>query len=85
MNFKNFLKIALAIGSAMSPAIALAEKAIEGIGKGEKKKEKVLELIMALPEITQLLGSNEIKDTELFKRGIGRVNDGLVDIMNSVK
>ncbi len=75
----------LEIAKAAVPAIAGIEIAVKKLKEGKNKKEAVLEIIKASPAIAEFLADKEIVDQELFARGIGKVNDGYVDIMNSIK
>lgn len=82
---KNFLKIGLEIAKSLVPAIAAVEEAVKKLKEGKNKKEAVLEIIKNSPAIVEFLADKEIVDEELFARGIGKVNDGYVDIMNAIK
>lgn len=82
---KTFLKMGLAIAREVVPAIAVVEVAVKKLKEGKNKKEAVLEIIKNSPAILEFLADKEIIDEELFARGIGKVNDGYVDIMNSIR
>lgn len=82
---KKFLDIGLAIAETQIPAIATVELAVKNIGAGEDKKDAVLEMVKLIPEVAELLRHEDIVDKELFERGIDKLNDGYVDIMNSIQ
>lgn len=82
----SFLKIGFEIAKAQIPAIAIVESAIKESGKGGLKKENVLDLVKASPMIVELIKGNDIQiDEILWNEGLNKINDGYVDIMNSIK
>lgn len=85
MDLKGFLKIALGIGETFVPAIATVEHAVTAIKSGGDKKAAVLEIVKASPAIAEAISQKDIVNNALFEQGISKVNDGYVDIMNSLK
>ena len=82
---KNFLKIGLEIAKSAVPAIAAIEMAVKKLKAGKDKKDAIMEIIKNSPAIAEFLIDKEVVDEELFARGISKVNDGYVDIMNAIK
>lgn len=82
---KTFLQVGLEIAKVSVPAISAVEIAVKKAKSGGDKKEAVIDIIKASPNIAEALSQQEILDEDLFARGIGKVNDGYTDIMNSLK
>lgn len=75
----------LEIAKAAVPAIAGIEIAVKKLKEGKNKKEAVLDIIRSSPAIAEFLADREIVDEELFAKGVSKVNDGYVDIMNAIR
>ena len=82
---KTFLKVGLEIAKSQVPAIAAVETAVKDLKQGKNKKKAVVEITKASPVIAELIANKEIVDEELFARGIDKLNDGYVDILNSLR
>lgn len=80
---KGFLKVGLAVAKTQVPAIATVESEIKGLKTGKDKKKIVEEMVMA--SLNEIISENEIADMVLFMQGLNKINDGYVDIMNSLK
>lgn len=94
----NFLKIGLAVAKAQVPAIAVVETAVIDLKKSTKdktpeekklineaKKNAVLDMVKASPEIYEMIANKEIINEQLFAEGIAQANDAYVKIMNSMR
>jgi hypothetical protein len=58
----------------------------QGNAKGDAKRDAALAIVQAaLPAIEQIFVANNkaIKNPDLFAAGVGKLQDGLVDILNS--
>lgn len=82
---KEFARVGLEIAKVAIPAIGTVEMAVKKLKSGKDKKEAVLEIIKASPMIAEVLANKEVIDEKLFAQGISKVNDGYVDIMNSLR
>lgn len=80
-----FLRIGLAVAKAEVPAIGTVEMAVKELKAGKRKKENVLEIVKASPEILEFVKNGDIVDEALFAQGVDKVNDGYVDIMNALR
>jgi hypothetical protein len=80
-----FLKAAYGVSKQIAPQIAAVEAIFVGAKHGVKKKETVIAGIMLAPEIVELVEGKEIVDEVKFRQGVGKINDGYVDILNSFK
>ena len=87
MNSKltGFLKAAFGISKVMVPQIAAVESVVKGLKNGPDKKAAVIEGVLLAPEIAELVKGQEIVNQALFAQGVGKINDGYVDVMNSFK
>jgi len=83
--FKKFGQIALDIAKIQIPAISAVEMAVKKFKSGQDKKQAVIDTIMAAPDIIESIQQKDILNQELFKTGVSKVNDGMVDILNSIK
>lgn len=82
---KQFLLIGKAIGENMVPSIALVENAIISMKSGGDKKAAVIDIIKGSVQTLETVLDKQIVDDPLFIQGIGKVNDGYVDVMNAIK
>lgn len=83
--FVKFGKIALEVAKIQVPAISAVEAAVKSLKAGSEKKQAVVDIITAAPDIIEAIKQEDIIDQVLFKKGVGLVNDGMVAIMNSLK
>lgn len=83
--FVKFGKIALEVAKIQVPAISAVEAAVKSLKAGSEKKQAVVDIITAAPDIIEAIKQKDILDQILFKRGVEKINDGYVDIMNSLK
>lgn len=83
--FVKFGKIAFEIAKIQVPAISAVEVAVKKLKAGQEKKQAVVDIITSAPDIIEAIKQEDIVDQVLFKHGVGLVNDGMVEIMNSLK
>jgi hypothetical protein len=79
-----FGKVGFAIAKVAVPQIASVEQAVTAIKSGSDKKQAVLDTVQSSIELTEALSGKEILDQALLVRGLGKINDGYVDVMNAV-
>ena len=83
--FKKFGQIALDVVKAEIPAITAVEAAVKDAKSGKDKKKAVMDVVTATPSVIESIKGEDIMNQDLFTVGVGKVNDGMVDIMNSLK
>lgn len=63
--------------------IVTAETIIKGPSLGKLKSDKVEYQIMSALEASELISDRDIVDNKRFRKGIKKIIDGIVDVINS--
>lgn len=87
-DFKTFGKVSLAVARVAVPQIEAVEKGIKAVGEaksGTEKRKAVVGTVRSSVELAEAMAGQEIMDEDLFEQGLNKINDGYVDIMNSLR
>jgi len=84
-----FLKVLAKVMNGIQLAVPVAELMGKLLAPGQKtgiqKAEAVRQFVKAEIEGSELLVGKEILDQDLLDRGIQKITDGTVDILNAVR
>ena len=82
MNTNKIIEI-LRIINLIPTAVLAVESIIKGSGRGSEKALNVQARIMTALETSEFITDRDIVDDKKFRRGLKKISDGIVDVLNS--